>query len=237
MAALVALKGVKRRLHPLYEEAKAPPPTEATRDQILYRPNHSYNVSVLRKHDPNGPGRWETFLTRRMETPNRSPIFGIGVRRALFTHRATALSFSEGALDDVTIEKGSEALGLASIPLYLARAVAQIPTRIVQLQIDASNQRAQLIEAQQKLIASWAAYKQAWGAADPTTRSTRAGEIPALERSCLDASGPPNVCGSLARAGRLRSAHALLHGRGSHGWAALSSPPPPCSRSPPRPRA
>lgn len=190
---------------PLYEAAQAPPPLDAARQEILYRPNQSYNVSVLRKRDPNGGGRWETYLTRRMEMPNRSPIFGVGVRRALFTHRATSLIFSNGVLDDVKIDKGSEALGFASIPLYLAQTVVQIPTRIVQLQIDTANQRANLIDAQGQLINAWATYNKTLAAtpgSDGATRALRVNDASMMEKSCLDAKGPLAYCGALARAAR-----------------------------------
>lgn len=200
-----------RRADPLYQAAQAPPAPEAPRDEILYRPNQTYSVSVMRKRDPNGSARWDAFLTKKMDMPNRSPIFGIGVKRALFASRKTTLNFTNGVLDDVKIEKGSEALGFVSIPLHLVQTMVQIPTRIIQLQIGNADRRAQLIDAQGKLIQAWSTYNATLAgppktdrsaAADAASRSLRIGEAPALERSCLDVDGPSDYCASLARGAR-----------------------------------
>lgn len=210
------LRRKPRLRDPVYEAAQLPPSAEAARTEVLYRANQTYDVHVMRKADPRHDG-WRLYMTRAMEMPNRSPIFGIGVERAMFTYRKTALAFSQGVLTDVTIDKGSEALGFASIPLYLAQTVVKIPTQIVQLKINMANDRAKLIEAQGQLIAAWTQYYRTMGySADDAgllgavsgNRSGRIGGIlgaNAQDRrvlNCLDA-GTAAQCAELLRSGKL----------------------------------
>ena len=62
-----------------------------------------------------------------LEMPNAAPVFSVDVRRALFAHRETSLTFDHGILSDVTITKGSELDAVAVIPLRVAQFIVSIP--------------------------------------------------------------------------------------------------------------
>lgn len=201
---------------PVFKGAVEPVAQEASRTEVLYRANRKYQVSLYKQVDP-GHSPWRLHVTRGMEMPNLSPVFGIGVERTLFAQRKTTLKFTNGVLDDVTIDKGSEVLGFVSIPLYLSQAIVAIPANIIQLKINTTDQRTKLIDAQSKLIDAWSKYNKeagagaaAGGAGDAagSGRSASVGAAGDYQRSaayqnCLDA-GTPAQCESLYRTGRLK---------------------------------
>jgi hypothetical protein len=98
---------------------------------ILYRPNQTYNLVVFRRRDPQSGTRWRLFQTKRIEMPNASPIFSVGVDRSAFvTRKTTLLAFDAGVLRDITIEKPSEVLSFVEIPLRVAQVVVAVPAEI-----------------------------------------------------------------------------------------------------------
>ena len=113
-----------------------PQPDEANRG-ILYRPNQTYNLVIFRRRDPQSRTPWQIFQTKRIEMPNVSPIFSVGVDRSAFVTRKTTLSFDYGVLRDITIEKPSEVLSFVEIPLRVAQAVVQIPAEIIKVRVAA----------------------------------------------------------------------------------------------------
>ncbi len=135
------------------------PPEEGQRG-ILYRPDMTHQVAVLRKRDPGSRERWHIYQTKQLEMPNVSPVFSIPVDRSFFVTRTAKLDFKDGVLQDVTIEKPSEALAVSELPLKIAQAIAKIPGEIVKVRISATNNRERLIAAQTKLIETTRAYDQ-----------------------------------------------------------------------------
>jgi hypothetical protein len=177
--------------------ASLPVPPEVMRTGILYRPNTSHKVVVLRRDDPGGPGGWKLFQLARVNMSNMSPILSISVERAMFAKRDTDLTFSAGVLTDVSIKKTSELAGFVRIPLAIAKAVVDVPAQIVQFKIaDTQNQTA-LVNAQGNLINALGQLK--------TAQEARSGSRSVESRSgqfiggCIDAGGPPETCNNLSR--------------------------------------
>jgi hypothetical protein len=116
--------------------ASTPAALGAMNTGILYRPNANHKLVVWRKSNPGSREPWALFLTKNVDMPNVSPIFSIGVQRAFFANRATELTFANGVLTNIKINKTSELENFSKIPLALAQAIVRLPTEIVQLRID-----------------------------------------------------------------------------------------------------
>lgn len=196
---------------PALDIAEQPLDPYAPSSNILYRANQSFRVVIMRREDP-GAGRWALYVAKNLEMPNLSPIFGVGVERALFAQRATTLTFESGVLTGVSIDKKSELLGFVSIPLVLAQAIVDVPTRIIQLRISDANKRADLIDAQGKLInaiSSYNNYVQQARAGTTAASDARSGggaspyraRVGEFMSSCLDGRLSEDECRRLQKEG------------------------------------
>ncbi|MCF8475764.1 MAG: hypothetical protein K9G60_01950 [Pseudolabrys sp.] len=136
------------------EYAELPVAPDVMQTGVLYRPNATHKVVIMRKSDPGrrGAGGWKLFQTKRVEMPNVSPVLSIGVDRATFASRKTTLKFNRGVLTDVAIDKTSELAGFVSIPLGVAKAIVDVPAQIIQLRIADTGNEIALLNAQSQLI-------------------------------------------------------------------------------------
>src|SRR6185503_8335491 len=119
-------------------------------------PNATHKLVIRRKTDPGGREPWALFMTTHMEMPNVSPIFSIGVHRAIFATRTTNLTFAKGVLTNIYINKTSELEGFSIIPLRVAQAIVRLPTEIVQLRIDDTKRSTDLAAKETELITTLA---------------------------------------------------------------------------------
>jgi hypothetical protein len=129
-----------------------PPASEFSRRGVLYRPNITRTLTVMRKADPYGRDPWLLALMKQIEVPNRAPTLLVEVNRSLFVDRITDIEFSEGVLTNISVKKPSEAAAFVEIPLAVATAVAALPGLVVKLKINDANNRERLIRAQTALI-------------------------------------------------------------------------------------
>jgi hypothetical protein len=127
-------------------------PLVQERHGIFYRPNLLRKFVVLFNNDRDGRGAWREVQNYSFLMPNEAPIFSVEVTRSLFITKKTTLAFSEGVLQDVTIDKPSELAGFVEIPLRVVEAVMEIPAQIVKVRINNTNNRTAIIAAQQKLL-------------------------------------------------------------------------------------
>lgn len=140
--------------------ATAPIPAEAMNSGILYRAPMAHKIVIMRKSDPSSKEGWKLYKTRRLEMPNVSPVFSIGVSRAMFANRKTTLTFDQGMLTNVDIDKGSELEGFVRIPLALAQAIVNVPAQILQLRINVAEDRTELANKQGLLINAIKDYRE-----------------------------------------------------------------------------
>ena len=167
---------------------------------ILYRPNATHKLVIRRKTDPGGREPWALFMTKHMEMPNVSPIFSIGVYRALFAVRTTNLTFASGVLTNVYINKTSEIEGFSLIPLRVAQAIVRLPTEIVQLRIDDTKRSTDLAARETQLITTLATLNQTTmnnpGAV--ATMGLPAADVPTKLKQmmdfCMQQGGSPDFC-------------------------------------------
>jgi hypothetical protein len=127
-------------------------PPKAYTDGLFYRPRLPYNYLLFAKTNRQLPGGWKLRGTTTIYLENKAPIFAINIDRTFFAKRETTLDFDDGALRDIKIEKGSELVGVVSIPLQIAQSIAALPANIIQVRINNTNNQGKLIEAQTALI-------------------------------------------------------------------------------------
>lgn len=126
---------------------------KAARYGILYRPEISHRIKILTKKDPgNRAERWKLAGTEFVKLPNRAPIFALDIKRGTFTTTETAVSFKDGILTDIRIEKPSELKVVTDVSVYAVDAVLGIPAQALKIfQTDVDN-RILLINSNKELI-------------------------------------------------------------------------------------
>ena len=132
------------------ERGPLPPGTRG----LFYRPRLPYQFFLFERRGND----WALMRTAIEEIENRSPVVAIGIDRAFFAKRSTSILFNNGVLTSIEIEKGSELAGAVEVPLHIVNGIAALPAQIVQLKIDNTNRRANLISAQEKLLSAQRAY-------------------------------------------------------------------------------
>jgi hypothetical protein len=191
--------------HPLYKFANLPVAPEMMQTGILYRPKTSHKIVILQKPDPGAAGsRWDLYQTKLFELPNATPVLSVGVERAMFAKRVTQLTFSDGTLTDVVLDKGSEAVGFVQIPLIAAQAIVDIPGQMLKLRLTDTLGQAALVQAQSNLLQAISEYNAAISPAAaanglPKSARVRSGEFVG---ACINGGGDPLTCRDLQRTGR-----------------------------------
>jgi hypothetical protein len=121
---------------------------------ILYKPRLPYNLFLFKKQQVSrkGGGKWRLERSQVAYLENKSPTLVIGVDRTYFASRSTTLNFTMGVLQDVEVDKDSELKNFVQIPMAIANDVTKLPSQIIQVKIDQSSRKANLISAQDQLI-------------------------------------------------------------------------------------
>ena len=121
---------------------------------ILYRPRVPYNYYLFVKRRERGRVRWKLRKTSVARLENKSPILAVGVDRTYFATRRTSLIFDEGSLKNICIYKSSELEQIAEIPFSIANNLVALPTNILKLRLENTNNFAKLAKVEQELIAT-----------------------------------------------------------------------------------
>jgi hypothetical protein len=155
---------VRARRHPpavaeLYA-VKSREPVPPNTPGILYRPRQTYMISVYRKVDPKGHGKWNLSHRADTDLENLSPVIAVGIPRALFARRNAILGFEEGALVQVCVAKSSELENFVAIPFEVARALVALPSQLMQVRINTTTQQSELARVQEIFIRTQAALVQ-----------------------------------------------------------------------------
>jgi hypothetical protein len=183
--------------------ATTPAAPGAVNSGILYRANATHKLVIRQlairpKSAPGSREPWALFMTKHVEMPNVSPIFSIGVERALFATRTTDLTFADGVLTDIKITKTSELEGFSVIPLQIAQAIARLPTEIIQLRIDDTRNASSLASAQIQLANALANLAQVSQANPQVPGAGRAMSIADRQgqdmQHCMDQGGLEDFC-------------------------------------------
>lgn len=120
---------------------------------VLYRPELSHRIKILRKNDPDNPREpWHLAGTEYVSMPNRAPIFALGVNRAMFVTAETDVLFDNGLLKNVTVVKPSELNAAVDIPLYAAQVALSIPAATLSIFQNEAANRKELWQTNAELI-------------------------------------------------------------------------------------
>lgn len=122
---------------------------------VLYRPELSHRLVILRKNDPDSPSEaWHLAGTEYLEMPNRAPIFALGVNRAFFVTAETDVLFDNGLLKNVTVIKPSELNAFVDIPLYAAQVALSIPAATLNIFQNEAANRKELWQTNAELVST-----------------------------------------------------------------------------------
>ena len=120
---------------------------------IHYRPRAPYQLSIYVKDDPTAPEPWRLAKLVSVELENVSPVISLGVDRAIFAARRTALVFDDGTLQQVCIAKGSEMEGFIQIPVDVVNSIVALPSQMLKVQIESANLNQSVITQEQHVVA------------------------------------------------------------------------------------
>ncbi len=133
---------------------------------VFYRPSLPYLVTVRSKAE---------VISSTVSMPNEAPVLEYDIRRASLVSQSTALVFKNGLLTEVSLQKPSEYLAAAKIPLEIAKSVASIPTNLIQLKIDLNTANKGLADSQAAQISALSNLLQAQMAYAALLQTNRAG--------------------------------------------------------------
>jgi hypothetical protein len=136
-----------------YAAYESAPDGPARVQGILYRPRQAYRLFVYSKDDPKGSTAWRLARTATVRLENISPVISLGISRAIFAARRTALLFDRGALVGLCVSKKSELQAAVEIPLEVVRSIVALPTEILLVRIDEVKGQQQLLEVETQVIA------------------------------------------------------------------------------------
>jgi hypothetical protein len=137
---------------------------------LFYRPRANYELAIYGGRD----GTWRLQETRTLSLENLAPIVALRVDRAAFTSKKLAFIFDEGALKQVCVKKGSEALGVVTIPVELIYGILGAPARAINARIDLATSQSELAGKTEQLLKLQDAYADylARKIVDPTVTFT-----------------------------------------------------------------
>ncbi len=120
---------------------------------VLYRPQLSHSMVILRQDAPGVPGaRWHRSGSKRIHLPNAAPTFLLEVKRAIFVTAETDISFVNGMIESVMVKKPSELEAISNFTVEALQIVYNIPARALEIFQNRAENTEALILANQELI-------------------------------------------------------------------------------------
>ena len=114
------------------------------------------------KYSPKIPTESD-FAFTKTETvflPNGAPILALDVTRAAFVKKVTRVTFEDGILTELYVNKPSEVLAFLEIPFYLVQSIVALPTELIQVKIGYSDKRTLLLQKQLEELQAWKALQE-----------------------------------------------------------------------------
>ncbi len=151
------------------------PPTPRTEFGLVYPAMVSVGLVVESIDHPNCPARENPAPARlQMVVPDALTRMVLPLDGAMFTKSSIKHVFKDGLLTELSIDRPSTALAVASLPIEVLKAIVSIPAEIIKLRVDYSsqqtaevNQQVKLLEAQIALLKAEADLKAKQGAETP----------------------------------------------------------------------
>ena len=123
---------------------------------IFYKPLLTHSLVILRKSDPTSAEPWKVWRRQIINMPNRAPVFVLEVKRGFFTQRKTEITFNNGLLLSVKVDKKSEIDAISDSVMKIAAIAVQIPAKALILRQTEIENRAQIIKINQQLLQAYA---------------------------------------------------------------------------------
>ena len=130
-------------------------------DGVLYKPNLTHDLVVLRSQDPGGRGRWKLHTIAPVRLPNAAPKLIARVDRGAFVTRESELVFEDGVLVDAALEKTSEVNAVVDVTIEVFNAIFSIPVQILKVGANEAENRKRLIAANAQLLEETRNYREA----------------------------------------------------------------------------
>jgi hypothetical protein len=128
-----------------------PVPPEMQARGILYRPELSHSLVIIRKQD-RGSRSWRVAASERVVMPNAAPAFILEVKRATFVKAETDIQFTSGMIKSISINKPSELLAASDLAVTAAQTVVNIPARTLTIFNNRADNTEKLIQTNAQLI-------------------------------------------------------------------------------------
>jgi len=93
-------------------------------------------------------------IQKMVHLPNHAPVLGYNLGRAALVTKKSGLTFKDGCLVEVGVDKPSQVLAGVQIPLNIAKKVVALPTDLIQLKLNIQNSNNALLTAQTGQIAA-----------------------------------------------------------------------------------
>ena len=117
-------------------------PKQGPMDQkgIYYRPLLPYELSIINE-------KFAIYYQETISLPNEAPILAVDLTRGPFITKKMTLTFKNGILTQMKVDKPSEVLAAMNIPLDIVKAVVALPTELIQFKMNYSSENKKLYDA------------------------------------------------------------------------------------------
>lgn len=88
----------------------------------------------------------------RVVIPDPKQLVELDFSRASFVKKTITANFDKGILSSIAVDKPSEAMALAKVPLDILTALVKLPAELIQLKIDTTKKETGELEEQKKLL-------------------------------------------------------------------------------------
>jgi hypothetical protein len=137
---------------PIFDPRPVPP--ELQQLGILYRPELTHRLVVIRKPDPGSRfSEWRPVASDRIVVPNAAPAFILEVKRAVFVKADTDVQFTNGLIKNISVNKPSELLAASNLAIAAAQIVTNIPKQALTIFNNRTGNTIDLINTNAQLIA------------------------------------------------------------------------------------
>ncbi|ACS60270.1 hypothetical protein Rleg_5448 (plasmid) [Rhizobium leguminosarum bv. trifolii WSM1325] len=123
---------------------------------ILYKPALSHTLVILKRDDPTSGKPWRIWKRQIVELPNRAPVFMLQVSRGFFTARKSEITFQNGMLASVEVDKKSELKAVSEAFVNVVSIVVRIPAKALIIGTNEAKNQEALIRANQALLQAYA---------------------------------------------------------------------------------
>jgi hypothetical protein len=131
-----------------------PVSAEVQQRGVLYRPELTHTLVVIRKPDPGSRfSEWRPVASDKIVMPNAAPAFVLEFKRAVFVKAETDVQFHNGLIKNVTVNKPSELLAASNLVVAAAQIVTNIPKRALTIFNNRTENTIDLINTNAQLIA------------------------------------------------------------------------------------